>query len=104
LVYYGTANPGPWNSEGRPGQNYWLRAFSPVDLDTGEAVWFYQTSPHDMYDYDGVNDGRFHAVGTRVEPLETLSARKQNNLRIAPISVYCYMALQVIVHNSLDVK
>jgi len=24
--------------------------------DTGEAVWFYQFSPHDLYDYDGVNE------------------------------------------------
>jgi alcohol dehydrogenase (cytochrome c) len=26
------------------------------DADTGEAVWFYQMSPHDLYDYDGVNE------------------------------------------------
>ncbi len=25
-------------------------------MDTGEAVWFYQTSPHDLYDYDAVNE------------------------------------------------
>ena len=24
--------------------------------DTGEAVWFYQTSPHDLFDHDGVNE------------------------------------------------
>jgi glucose dehydrogenase len=76
LVYYGTANPGPWNSEGRPGQNYWLRAFSPVDLDTGEAVWFYQTSPHDIYDYDGVNDGWFHAVGNPSRTIRNLVGEK----------------------------
>jgi lanthanide-dependent methanol dehydrogenase len=28
----------------------------PRDPDTGEAVWFYQFSPHDLYDYDGVNE------------------------------------------------
>jgi alcohol dehydrogenase (cytochrome c) len=26
------------------------------DPDTGEAVWFYQMSPHDLYDWDGVNE------------------------------------------------
>jgi len=56
LVYYGTANPGPWNSEARPGENYWTAGIFARDLDTGEAVWFYQTSPHDLYDYDGVNE------------------------------------------------
>jgi PQQ-dependent dehydrogenase (methanol/ethanol family) len=56
LVYYGTANPGPWNSEARPGENYWTSGIFARDVDTGEAVWFYQLSPHDMYDYDGVNE------------------------------------------------
>jgi PQQ-dependent dehydrogenase (methanol/ethanol family) len=56
LIYYGTANPGPWNSEVRPGDNLWTAGVFARDPDTGEAVWFYQTSPHDLYDYDGINE------------------------------------------------
>jgi lanthanide-dependent methanol dehydrogenase len=56
LIYYGTANPGPWNSEVRPGDNLWSAGIFARDPDTGEAVWFYQTSPHDLYDYDSVNE------------------------------------------------
>ena len=26
------------------------------DADTGQAVWFYQMSPHDLYDWDGINE------------------------------------------------
>ena len=26
------------------------------DLDTGQARWFYQWSPHDLYDHDGINE------------------------------------------------
>src|SRR5882757_1385310 len=26
------------------------------DPDTGEAVWAYQLNPHDLHDYDGVNE------------------------------------------------
>ena len=56
LIYYGTSNPGTWNPELRPGDNKWSAGTFARDPDTGEAVWFYQWSPHDLYDYDGVNE------------------------------------------------
>jgi PQQ-dependent dehydrogenase (methanol/ethanol family) len=56
LIFYGTANPGPWNADARPGDNKWTAGIFARDADTGEAVWFYQYSPHDLYDYDGVNE------------------------------------------------
>jgi PQQ-dependent dehydrogenase (methanol/ethanol family) len=56
LVYYGTSNPGPWNPQQRPGDNKWTAGTFARDPDTGEAVWFYQWSPHDLYDHDGVNE------------------------------------------------
>jgi PQQ-dependent dehydrogenase (methanol/ethanol family) len=56
LVYYGTGNPGPWNPDQRPGDNKWTAGLFARDADTGEAVWFYQTSPHDLFDYDDVNE------------------------------------------------
>jgi PQQ-dependent dehydrogenase (methanol/ethanol family) len=56
LIYYGTANPGPWNPDQRPGDNKWTSTIFARDPDTGEAVWAYQMTPHDMHDYDGVNE------------------------------------------------
>jgi PQQ-dependent dehydrogenase (methanol/ethanol family) len=56
LLYYGTGNPGPWNAEQRPGDNKWTSGIFARDVDTGEAVWAYQWSPHDLWDYDGVNE------------------------------------------------
>src|SRR5688572_6625011 len=56
LIYYGTGNPGPWNPDQRPGDNKWTAGLFARDADTGEAVWFYQTSPHDLFDYDDVNE------------------------------------------------
>ncbi|MEA2235427.1 MAG: lanthanide-dependent methanol dehydrogenase [Thermoanaerobaculia bacterium] len=56
LIYYGTGNPGPWNSEQRPGDNKWTCGVFARKPDTGEAVWFYQWSAHDLYDHDGVNE------------------------------------------------
>jgi PQQ-dependent dehydrogenase (methanol/ethanol family) len=56
LIYYGTANPGPWNPEQRPGDNKWTAGMFARVPETGEARWFYQTSPHDLFDHDGVNE------------------------------------------------
>jgi PQQ-dependent dehydrogenase (methanol/ethanol family) len=56
LIYYGTANPGPWNPNQRPGDNKWTSSIFARDPDTGEAVWAYQMSPHDLHDYDGINE------------------------------------------------
>lgn len=56
LIYYGTANPGPWNAEQRPGDNKWTAGVFARDADTGQARWFYQFNPHDLFDYDGVNE------------------------------------------------
>ena len=56
LIYYGTANPGPWNPAQRPGDNKWTSGIFARDANTGQARWFYQTSPHDLHDYDGINE------------------------------------------------
>ena len=56
LIYYGTSNPGPWNPDQRPGDNKWSSTLFARDPDTGEAVWAYQLTPHDLHDYDGINE------------------------------------------------
>ncbi|MFL6195126.1 MAG: methanol/ethanol family PQQ-dependent dehydrogenase [Thermoanaerobaculia bacterium] len=56
LVYYGTGNPGPWNPDQRPGDNKFTCGIFARDADTGQAKWFYQLGPHDLYDYDGINE------------------------------------------------
>jgi PQQ-dependent dehydrogenase (methanol/ethanol family) len=56
LIFYGTGNPGPWNADQRPGANKWTCGIFARDPDNGQARWFYQWSPHDLFDYDGVNE------------------------------------------------
>src|SRR3569623_881391 len=56
MLFYGTGNPGPRNPEMRPGDNKWSCGIFARDADTGEAIWFYQTSPHDLFDHDGINE------------------------------------------------
>jgi len=56
LVYYGTGNPSTWNPTQRPGDNRWSMTIMARDADTGVARWFYQMTPHDEWDYDGINE------------------------------------------------
>lgn len=56
LVYYGTGNPSTWNPVQRPGDNRWSMTIFARDADTGMAKWVYQMTPHDEWDYDGVNE------------------------------------------------
>jgi len=56
LVYYGSGNPSTWNPVQRPGDNRWSMAIWARDLDTGAVKWVYQMTPHDEWDFDGVNE------------------------------------------------
>lgn len=56
LVYYGTANPGVWNPDMRPGDNKWGATIFARNPDTGEAVWAYQLTPHESWDFDAMNE------------------------------------------------
>ena len=56
LAYFGTGNPSPWNSHLRPGDNLYSSSTVALDLDSGKIKWSYQTTPHDGWDYDGVNE------------------------------------------------
>lgn len=56
LAYFGTGNPSPWNSHLRPGDNLYSSSTVALDLESGQIKWSYQTTPHDGWDYDGVNE------------------------------------------------
>ena len=56
LLFHGTANPGVWNPDMRPGDNKWSASVFARDPVTGEAIWAYQMTPHDAWDFDGVNE------------------------------------------------
>ncbi|HEY8212663.1 MAG TPA: PQQ-dependent dehydrogenase, methanol/ethanol family, partial [Methylocystis sp.] len=56
LVYYGSGNPSTWNPAQRPGDNRWSMTIWARDLDTGKVKWLYQMTPHDEWDYDGINE------------------------------------------------
>ena len=64
LVYYGTSNPAPWSaivrgndsSEIGPYTNLYSASVLAINPDNGQIQWHYQFTPHDAWDYDGVNE------------------------------------------------
>jgi PQQ-dependent dehydrogenase (methanol/ethanol family) len=56
LIFYGTGNPGPWNSNQREGDNKWTSTIMARDPDNGHLMWADQIGPHDLWDYDEVNE------------------------------------------------
>lgn len=56
LAYFGTGNPGPWNSHVRKGDNLYSTSTVAINVKTGKIVWHYQSTPNDAWDYDGVNE------------------------------------------------
>jgi alcohol dehydrogenase (cytochrome c) len=57
LVYWGTANPSPdFDGSAREGDNLYTNSVIAFDPDNGKLAWHYQWTPHDQWDYDGVNE------------------------------------------------
>jgi PQQ-dependent dehydrogenase (methanol/ethanol family) len=63
-VYWGTSNPGPWNTgvrssgDGNFGKltNLYTASTLALDPNTGKIKWYIQGTPADAWDYDGVNE------------------------------------------------
>ncbi|ANG63233.1 dehydrogenase [Marinobacterium aestuarii] len=56
LMFFGTGNPAPWNSHMRPGDNLFSSSRLAINPENGKIVWHFQTTPHDGWDFDGVNE------------------------------------------------
>lgn len=78
LIFHGTGNPGPWNPDLRPGDNKWTSGIFARDPDTGAAKWFYQWSPHDLHDYDGINEQILLDMNWQGKPRKVLVRPERN--------------------------
>ncbi|TWB37219.1 lanthanide-dependent methanol dehydrogenase XoxF5 [Nitrospirillum pindoramense] len=72
LIYYGSGNPSTWNPKQRPGDNKWSMTIFARDADTGIAKWVYQMTPHDEWDYDGVNEMILADIKVKGTPVKAL--------------------------------
>ncbi|HWK65054.1 MAG TPA: methanol/ethanol family PQQ-dependent dehydrogenase [Rhizobiaceae bacterium] len=78
LIYHGTGNPGPWNPDLRPGDNKWTAGIFARDPDNGQAKWFYQWTPHDLHDYDGINEQILLDMSWKGQPRKVLVRPERN--------------------------
>ena len=52
-VFWGTSNPAPdFDGEVRPGDDLYTDCVLALDADTGKLKWYFQFTPHDLFDYD----------------------------------------------------
>ena len=52
-VYWGTSNPAPdFNDDVRPGDDLYTDCVLALDPDTGKLKWYFQFTPHDLFDYE----------------------------------------------------
>jgi alcohol dehydrogenase (cytochrome c) len=55
LIFWGTSNPAPdFNDDVRPGDDLYTDCVLALDADTGKLKWYFQFTPHDLFDYDAV--------------------------------------------------
>lgn len=57
LIFWGIGNPNPtMYGKDRPGANLYTCSIVAIDPDTGKLKWHFQASPHDVHDWDAVED------------------------------------------------
>lgn len=79
LIYWGTGNPFPvYDGDARPGDNLYANAVVAVDASTGQLKWHYQFTPHDVWDYDGVNEMVFADVKWKGRTVKALLHADRN--------------------------
>lgn len=90
MIYWSTGNPGHWSPTYRCGakthdecnngkwDNKWSMTIFARKVDTGEAVWAYQMTPFDQWDYDGVNENILSEMEIDGKKVKTLTHFDRN--------------------------
>jgi alcohol dehydrogenase (cytochrome c) len=78
-IYWGTSNPAPdFNGEGRPGDDLYTDCVLALDPDTGKLKWYFQFTPHDLFDYDAVETPILIDAPFKGEPRKLLVQADRN--------------------------
>jgi alcohol dehydrogenase (cytochrome c) len=101
LVYWGTGNPAPdWNGAVRRGDNLYTDCIVALDADTGKLNWYFQATPHDVWDWDGVSEPVLIDMEIDGKPVKALMQANRNgyfyvldrtNGKFLYASTYCEM-------------
>ena len=79
LIYWGTSNPAPdFNDDVRPGDDLYTDCVLALNPDTGALKWYFQFTPHDLFDYDAVETPMLIDINYKGEPRRLLVQANRN--------------------------
>ncbi|MGI8673299.1 MAG: acido-empty-quinoprotein group A [Luteitalea sp.] len=79
LYIFGTGNPIPAYTAGRgDGDNLFTCSLIAVNVETGKMAWYFQTSPHDMHDWDSAQTPILIDTVVKGRPRKLVSTAARN--------------------------
>lgn len=77
-LFWGVGNPGPWFAKLRPGDNLYTDSVIALDPEDGHIKWHFQYTPHDTWDYDGVNETVITSLTYEGKPYKAIVSASRN--------------------------
>jgi alcohol dehydrogenase (cytochrome c) len=78
-VYWGTSNPSPdFEGDVRPGNDLYTDCVLALDPDNGNLKWYFQFTPHDLFDYDATETPVLVDTHYKGEPRKLLVEANRN--------------------------
>src|SRR5256886_7089588 len=78
-IYWCTSNPAPdFDGGPRPGADLYTDSVLALDPDTGKLKWYFQFTPHDLYDYDATESPVLIDTNYRGQPRKLLVQANRN--------------------------
>lgn len=78
-IYWPTGNPGPdYNDDDRSGDNLYSCSMLALDAKTGKLKWYYQFTPHDVWDWDATETPVLVDANWRGQPRKLLLQANRN--------------------------
>ncbi len=78
-LYVAVGNPAPdWNGDVRAGDNLYTDSLLAIDPKTGERKWYFQFTPHDVWDYDGNSELWLVDLTIEGQPVKAIAQANRN--------------------------
>jgi alcohol dehydrogenase (cytochrome c) len=78
-LFWGTSNPSPdFDGAVRPGDDLYTACVLALDPDTGKLKWYFQFTPHDLFDYDATETAVLIDAVYKGEPRKLLVEANRN--------------------------
>jgi alcohol dehydrogenase (cytochrome c) len=78
-IFWGTSNPSPdFDGSVRPGDDLYTDCLLALDPDTGKLKWYFQFTPHDLFDYDAVETPMLVDANFKGQPRKLIVEANRN--------------------------